>query len=145
MPIPWLNRRRLLILRPLYCATAVSHSPERCRAAQIPIHSQRLSREGGCRKKQKSVEPQRHQGTKEAFFVSRAWPELARKKLCVSVSLWFPSFQGFLRQPRRRGSGCHCVQGLCGTPKISLQQCFGCASCGHHDSITESSLYTCRA
>ena len=38
----------------------------------IKIFTNRHSREGGCRKKQKSVEPQRHQGTKEAFFACRA-------------------------------------------------------------------------
>ncbi len=54
----------------------------------IKIFTNRHSRAGGCRKKQKSVEPQRHQDTKEAFFVCWAKPEQARKKLCVSVTLW---------------------------------------------------------
>ncbi len=64
----------------------------------IPVSFSRVDR-----KKQKSVEPQRHQGTKEAFFCLPGVQ--ARKKLCVSVSLWFPSFQGLLRQPRNCCSG----------------------------------------
>ena len=46
----------------------------------------------------KSKKTLNHQGTKEAFLSAGR----ARKKLCVSVSLWFPSFQGLLRQPPSR-------------------------------------------
>ena len=54
----------------------------------------RHPRDGGCRKKPKSLEPQRHKGTKEAFFVcSRS--SGSPKKLCVFVPLWFNAFLPF--------------------------------------------------
>ena len=54
--------------------------------------------EGGRRKKQKSVEPQRHQGTKapRKLFLFAHAAQASPKKLCVFVPLWFPSFQSLL-------------------------------------------------
>ena len=54
---------------------------------------------GGCRKKHKSFEPQRHEGTKEDFICLSGVAQTSPEKLCVFVSLWFPSFQRLLRQP----------------------------------------------
>ena len=49
----------------------------------------------GCRKSRKSLEPQRHGGTKEAFFDCRVWLWQAREELCAFVSLWFVFFRPF--------------------------------------------------
>ena len=67
----------------------------------IPIHSQLQV----CRKKQKSVEPQRHEGTKEDFFslpgVAQASPE---ETLCLRVFV-VPFFsRTFATTPFKRSS-----------------------------------------
>ena len=60
-----------------------------------------MSTLGGCRKKHKSLEPRRHEGTKEAFFclpsVAQANPEQNFVSSCLCGSFLFRAFYDNLR------------------------------------------------
>ena len=57
----------------------------------------RHPRDGGCRKKPKSLEPQRHKGTKaqRKLFLFAHAAQASPKKLCVFVPSWFNAFLPF--------------------------------------------------
>ena len=50
--------------------------------------------EKGCRKRDKSLKPQRQEGTEEAFLFAERSSGEPRKDF-VSPCFWFPSFQAF--------------------------------------------------
>ena len=65
------------------------------------IPTSRHPREAGYRKKHKSLGPQRHQGTKEAFLSAGRSLSKPEKTLCLRVFVG-PFFSGLLRHPQNR-------------------------------------------